>query len=517
MCSVHYNGTSEYRINGTVTSYAEYCKILEGEAILIKARNFLVFQGDVEAIAGKTPKELTKLIEQICGSDQLVPEYEQLKNEMEATAEASTFAFTKKRGITSELKMIQEQKEQVEKYEALQKKRSDLMVDWMLTRLFTIEQACEQQAAMIELEKGSLDKETADIISKKENEMKEAKKKLSRTQKELVEAEKAAKIAQREVDSDVPEAIRLEEGLRYAQQKLATLQTNEETLILENGRLEDSKKRLELEKSELEVAFNTFQMNAQEQLAASASIGPELLEQYHQLKDLAKSQSVKEILKKENLDRKIAPDYAKKRELEGKKFELDVRKEQLESQMGPLLENHKDLSQAHERVQVELREKRRELELVKANRRKLEQNEVELTAKLKACLNKLLQVKVDRSEGEKEVRLRSTVESLRRLFPGVHGRLAELCSPIGRQYETALGFILGRHMDSIVVDTEKTAIEAISFLREQRAGQATFIPLDTIQVKPTDDIYRTRFPGVRPAIDCVQYASFRTVILLTTY
>jgi structural maintenance of chromosome 1 len=46
---------------------AEYQQALEKHNILIKARNFLVFQGDVEAIASQSPKDLTRLIEQISG------------------------------------------------------------------------------------------------------------------------------------------------------------------------------------------------------------------------------------------------------------------------------------------------------------------------------------------------------------------------------------------------------------------------------------------------------------------
>lgn len=37
----------------------------------MKARNFLVFQGDVESVASKSPQEITKLLEQISGADQL--------------------------------------------------------------------------------------------------------------------------------------------------------------------------------------------------------------------------------------------------------------------------------------------------------------------------------------------------------------------------------------------------------------------------------------------------------------
>ena len=43
----------------------------------MKARNFLVFQGDIESVASKSPKDLTALIEQISGSEELKKDYEE--------------------------------------------------------------------------------------------------------------------------------------------------------------------------------------------------------------------------------------------------------------------------------------------------------------------------------------------------------------------------------------------------------------------------------------------------------
>jgi len=74
-----------------------------------------------------------------------------------------------------------------------------------------------------------------------------------------------------------------------------------------------------------------------------------------------------------------------------------------------------------------------------------------------------------------------------------------------RKYETALTVVLGRNLEAIVVDEEKTAIDCIGYMRNQRVGQATFIPLDTIQVKPADDKFRTFAKGVRLAVDIVEH------------
>lgn len=51
-------------------TWESYEKRLRSIGVLVKARNFLVFQGDVESIASKSPKELTQLFEQISGSDE---------------------------------------------------------------------------------------------------------------------------------------------------------------------------------------------------------------------------------------------------------------------------------------------------------------------------------------------------------------------------------------------------------------------------------------------------------------
>lgn len=42
-------------------------------------------------------------------------------------------------------------------------------------------------------------------------------------------------------------------------------------------------------------------------------------------------------------------------------------------------------------------------------------------------------------------------------------------------------------------------------MRNQRVGQATFIPLDTIQVKSVNDKFRSIAKGARLALDVVQY------------
>jgi structural maintenance of chromosome 1 len=60
-----HGASSEYRINGKVVSTVDYQAELEKIGIYIKAKNFLVYQGQVESIAMKSAKEITQVFEEI--------------------------------------------------------------------------------------------------------------------------------------------------------------------------------------------------------------------------------------------------------------------------------------------------------------------------------------------------------------------------------------------------------------------------------------------------------------------
>jgi structural maintenance of chromosome 1 len=70
-------------------------------------------------IASQSPKELTKLIEQISGSFELKSEYDRLKLLQEKASENSAFTFNKKKTVNAEMKQFKEQKEEAQRYEQL--------------------------------------------------------------------------------------------------------------------------------------------------------------------------------------------------------------------------------------------------------------------------------------------------------------------------------------------------------------------------------------------------------------
>lgn len=84
-----------------------------------------------------------------------------------------------------------------------------------------------------------------------------------------------------------------------------------------------------------------------------------------------------------------------------------------------------------------------------------------LKAKIDDVENQLRELKADRHESERDTKISQAVDNLKQLFPGVHGRMIDLCKPIQTRYNLALTVAMGRFMDAIVVEDEHTGKECI--------------------------------------------------------
>lgn len=63
-----------------------------------------------------------------------------------------------------------------------------------------------------------------------------------------------------------------------------------------------------------------------------------------------------------------------------------------------------------------------------------------------------------------------------------YGRLIDLCQPTQKKYQIAVTKVLGKNMDAIIVDSEKTGRDCIQYIKEQRGEPETFLPLDYLEV-----------------------------------
>lgn len=103
------------------------------------------------------------------------------------------------------------------------------------------------------------------------------------------------------------------------------------------------------------------------------------------------------------------------------------------------------------------------------------------------------------------------------LGKGIHGALAQLVKVEGR-YETAIEMTLGGALQNIVTSTEEDAKRAIEYLKNNRLGRATFLPISSVNGRTFDDNTlrdiknQEGFVGV--ASDLISYDSeYRGIIL----
>ena len=90
------------------------------------------------------------------------------------------------------------------------------------------------------------------------------------------------------------------------------------------------------------------------------------------------------------------------------------------------------------------------------------------------------------TEKEKEGYSRSvkslleSIEESPKMKKGVHGVLANLIS-VEKEYETAIEITLGGAIQNIVTDTEDEAKMLVKYLRDNKLGRASFLPISTVK------------------------------------
>uniref|UniRef100_A0A1B6DA24 RecF/RecN/SMC N-terminal domain-containing protein n=1 Tax=Clastoptera arizonana TaxID=38151 RepID=A0A1B6DA24_9HEMI len=209
---------SDYKINREPVTTQKYMSELEAIGINVKAKNFLVFQGAVESIAMKNPKERTVLFEEISGSGAVKEEYDRLKTEMLKAEEETNCSYLKKRGVVAERKEAKMEKEEAEKYQRLKEELAEREVEYQLFRLFYNENDIKHYES--ELEKKRRDLEKVEKKKEKAEEvLKEKKKDQGKINRELAKNEQEIREMEVEINKKRPAFIKSKERVAHIQKK----------------------------------------------------------------------------------------------------------------------------------------------------------------------------------------------------------------------------------------------------------------------------------------------------------
>lgn len=269
-------------------------------------------------------------------------------------------------------------------------------------------------------------------------------------------------------------------------------------------------KNIENELNELEKRRQKFEKEI-EQESLSQGISLELREskmkEYQRLKEACAKQNtkVKEQLEQLNREQKLDQDALdnelRKRndannKLKQKQYELDDQKMKLSKLLEYIEQTEKQIDEQKE-LEVKMSS---EIEHAKELCKTLE-NE------LGKIIGEIGDAKCDKFESSRNIKKAEVIEQLKKKFSGVYGRLIDHCEPIHRKYQVAITKVMGKSMDAIVVDSEKTARECIQFMKEQHLTAETFYPLDYIDAPNLDERLREiREPkNTKMLIDVIKY------------
>jgi structural maintenance of chromosome 1 len=345
---VNHRGQGEYRINDKTVTYAEYEEHLGDIGVLVKARNFLVFQGDVESLARKSPTEFVELLEQISLSADLKEDYEKaLKAKEESEADA-LFCYNKQKGMKGERRALKEQKEEAERFGELLEQKQKLQSDFFLWQLYHMEiDRQERERRLVELKEelaGQLKEEQEHTLI-----LKEAKKKANAARKETQAAESERAAIAGDVAKLEPSMIQVQEEAKTFQQKLdqtlTQLKTKKQQAEKHDSKLEELKAEIKGSRKALDELERDYEEAKRDALPDQVALTPQQEEDYERVKEAAATASVEPRRHLATLQKKLETARAKAAEYSSQLEEAQKRKAEVNREVVDYTERSAKISQ----------------------------------------------------------------------------------------------------------------------------------------------------------------------------
>lgn len=375
----------------------------------------------------------------------------------------------------------------------------------LLWTLFHAERSTKELNASVEKKNREL-ASRRDKLTKAEEEVKKARQAHGQVSQQALDQQKTVRRRNKEAEKLQPDIDAAEQKILHCTKRMQSAQEIVHAVEADIAKYTASVAQYQ---RDYESAKDAVNRAAEEQTRISAKRGLTLSEadmhRYHELRAESSQRKIAERQQLESLTRDVRAHQSSQQSLQDKISALEAQLTKLEKDGEIIGEQQAKVTRRRREVQEQLRTKRSDDEALRRKKESVDKRIETLNSTLEECLRKLNEAGTYQRETEKESRTKETIASLRRMYPGVHGRIVDLCRPTQRKYETAVSTVLGKNADAIVVQTQQEAIDCIEYFKRQRAGQATFIPLDTAQVQDVNDRLRSISPGARLAFDIVQY------------
>ena len=500
------NGESQFYLNN------KNCRLKDIKEILLdtgigKDGYSIVEQGKVDEILSNNPVNRRKVFDEACG----ISKYRYKKTESERNLRNTKENLERINDIhveiENQIKPLYNQQVKARKYLDLSETLKKLEVNNYIREIQRIEQQLKEINSQYEV----LGKELEHIDKEKilfEENSKEVSIQIEEIDKSIEKATEYINSIKSVIDKKDYEINLLNQRKDNSSTKI---KRNTEELENINKSLEDNKENLEKinnEKEEKEKSINEFknQLNIfMEKNETNKNKIEALNDRIENLKD----EIIKLLNEKQDVSNKLST-------LNANKDNINQRNENIDVEIREINEKLKYKEELLKEIQDEINNKKEKIEDLKnkvnnyyENLRKLKEDNQNLNTKmqnnnyaLKEYSSKL-NVYID-MENHYEGFNRGVKEVLKnKNLKGIYGALGQVVT-VPQKYEKAIEAALGAYMQNIITADENSAKAAINYLKHNKIGRVTFLPMNIIKSKKINNIQtRTNIIGI--ASDLISY------------
>ncbi len=479
---------SEYQINNVSVRLKDINELFMDTG-LGRDGYSMIGQGKIDNIISSRSDERRDIFEEASG----ISKYRYRKIEAERKLVAAEDNLLRLKDIMNELESrvgpLAEQSEKAEKFFGLAEQKKQLEIGlWLYTLNNSKENLREQENKIYNarLKYDELENALSEFYEKNEENtaefsrltsvIEEKRNEISLANEEIVKLNGQITVTENDIAHNKETILRLngekaqilksdEETVNLIEEKKENSQKLDEQISALNGSL----KALEDELSALVNDSESISRKIEEQVKALNALSAfcsdkrvEMVTADTSIAEIESRFSVVDELIKQNTEQKTALD---KEYSETKKY-FETVEETIVSNNNSLsgyelrkktkLEKAQELKEQCEKVRLDIEAKKRRVQILK----ELENNMDGFSHAVKNILN----------------------ESDKGIIRGVHGTVSKLIS-VDKKYAVAIETALGNNIQNIVVDTDADAKRAISFLKTNNMGRATFMPINSVKYR----------------------------------
>lgn len=485
---VYRNGESEYYLNRTACRLKDVVDLFRDTGIG-KEGYSIIGQGRIDEILSRKSEDRRQVFEEAAGIVKFKARKEEADKKLQRTLENLERVDDILDELTKRLKPLEEQSRNARVYLELSTELKDLDLNLFLIR------SDRARARLSELESELLTVQT--ILADTESNLTDKTTRRDETQNRIDQLEEAITKARTEL-------MECAEHVHESQKRLSALQSRRETRSENRQRIvreqEEAQERLaEIEKDHARIQADVEKQHSliadAEQILRATQEAAEKAQAKEKEADAALEAQKAAVIDQMNRLSDVRND---KTRLNTMQAQMETRLTEIEESSGALQEQEAALREALIAVEKQLetenqhqqqcqeklaqaRQASDEADAAYANlRADVEKQSADMQAA--ASRHNVLTEMTRDMEGYNMAVRRAMTYAKQRGLTGVKGVLAQLMT-VPQAYETAIDMALGAAQQNIVTDTEETAKELINYLRQNRLGRATFLPMSAIRGK----------------------------------